>query len=56
MVEFILSLSVLIVSAFRPVYHGGKACELTGYRANNAVITTQVVIYGFFPPLAWLPQ
>jgi hypothetical protein len=34
-VEFILSLCLLTVSAFRPVYHGGKAGELTGYRANK---------------------
>ncbi|KAK6300968.1 hypothetical protein J4Q44_G00290660, partial [Coregonus suidteri] len=29
------------------IYHGGKAYELTGYRVNNAIITTQVVIWLF---------
>ena len=42
-VEFILPLCLLVL-AFRPIYHCRKAYVLTGYRAKNAVITTQVVI------------
>ena len=37
MVEFILPLCLLIVSAFRSIYHDVEAYELTGYRVSNAL-------------------
>jgi hypothetical protein len=31
----------------RPIYHGGKGYDLTGYRANNAIITTHMTFFSW---------
>ena len=46
-VEFILPLCLLIVSAFRPICHGCKVYKVTGYGTNNAIITTHGGGFGF---------
>jgi hypothetical protein len=52
-VEFILPLFSYF--SLMAIEHGGEVYELTGYRANNAIITTQrleyVVVFGLASPV-----
>jgi hypothetical protein len=49
-VEFILPLSSYCIGlSLRPICHGGKAFELTGYRANNTIITSYRLLHSISP-------